>query len=201
MPSDHLILASFWISWCFWHSLLISTTVLNTAQKILGPGYRFYRIGYNVFSIVSFAAVYWYSRGVSGDIFFIWTFPMVIAQWLGLVLAALVIYMGAREYDQQYFIGLRQIKEGIVDDVAFPIKRSGILKFIRHPYYTGGLLFLVFWGGEVSSSLLITKFILSAYLIIGAFLEERKLVALLGSEYEAYQREVPMFFPRLIRRK
>jgi methanethiol S-methyltransferase len=126
---------------------------------------------------------------------------MVIAQWLGLVLAALVIYMGAREYDQQYFIGLRQIKEGIVDDVAFPIKRSGILKFIRHPYYTGGLLFLVFWGGEVSSSLLITKFILSAYLIIGAFLEERKLVALLGSEYEAYQREVPMFFPRLIRRK
>lgn len=201
MLEEHIILSSFWIVWCFWHSVLISNSVLQQAQKILGDGYRYYRLGYNIFSLVSFAALYWYSLGVRGEVFFTWTYPLVIAQWLGLVIAVLVIYLGAREYDQAYFIGLRQIREAMVSDASFPIKKSGILKYIRHPYYSAGILFLIFWGSNVSSDLLVTKGILVAYLIIGAFLEERKLVILLGEIYRQYQREVPMFFPRLTHQK
>jgi protein-S-isoprenylcysteine O-methyltransferase Ste14 len=34
------------------------------------------------------------------------------------------------------------------------------------------------------------------YLVAGAYLEERKLLAEFGTEYARYQQEVPMFWPR-----
>jgi protein-S-isoprenylcysteine O-methyltransferase Ste14 len=37
--------------------------------------------------------------------------------------------------------------------------------------------------------------VLCSYLVVGAVLEERKLKALFGVQYEDYQRRVSMFFP------
>jgi methanethiol S-methyltransferase len=42
---------------------------------------------------------------------------------------------------------------------------------------------------------------LTAYLFIGAYFEERKLVREFGEAYRGYQQRTPMFFPRLIRQR
>ena len=52
------------------------------------------------------------------------------------------------------------------------------------------------WGlPELTDVSLVTRLILSAYLVIGARLEERKLIERYGEPYRAYRRRVPMFFP------
>jgi protein-S-isoprenylcysteine O-methyltransferase Ste14 len=42
---------------------------------------------------------------------------------------------------------------------------------------------------------LLTSMVITGYFIIGAFLEERKLLAEFGEEYIGYQRRVSMLFP------
>ena len=43
--------------------------------------------------------------------------------------------------------------------------------------------------------ILVTNLVLTAYFVIGAILEERKLVAEFGEEYREYQKRVPMLVP------
>ena len=71
---------------------------------------------------------------------------------------------------------------------------SGILGYVRHPWYSGGIALL--WGlPTLTNVTLITRLILTAYLVIGALLEERKMRALLGEPYLEYCRVTPMFLP------
>jgi len=112
--------------------------------------------------------------------------------------AGIIMYLGARQYDQPFFFGIRQIRDHLsthdAEYAGFEVR--GILARVRHPYYTAGILFLLAYG-DVTASNLILKAVGIAYFIVGAFLEEKKLVAEFGEQYREYQRRVPMFIPRL----
>jgi protein-S-isoprenylcysteine O-methyltransferase Ste14 len=43
--------------------------------------------------------------------------------------------------------------------------------------------------------------VLTIYLVVGAYYEERKLVREFGEAYTSYQQKTPMLIPGLIRRK
>ena len=77
-------------------------------------------------------------------------------------------------------------------------RTEGVLGYIRHPWYTGALLFLVFCL-PVTDVNLVWRGVFVAYTVIGTELEERKLLEDLGEPYAAYRRRVPRFFPRLRR--
>jgi protein-S-isoprenylcysteine O-methyltransferase Ste14 len=74
-----------------------------------------------------------------------------------------------------------------------PLKLSGILGMVRHPWYTGGLLLI--WAQKMDRPILMMSLILSVYFIVGALLEERKLTRIYGQDYRDYQQGVSMFFP------
>jgi protein-S-isoprenylcysteine O-methyltransferase Ste14 len=103
---------------------------------------------------------------------------------------------GLRAYDLQSFLGLRQwrcYREGKSDPPPF-LNTTGILGHLRHPWYSGGIALL--WGlPSMTDVTLVSRSILTIYLVIGAFLEERKMHVLLGARYRAYCRQTPMFFP------
>jgi len=116
---------------------------------------------------------------------------------LALLLYALVMFAGgARAYDIRHFLGLRQWQDyraGRPPSTA-AFRTSGILRLVRHPWYSGGLALL--WAmGPVSDVSLVSHTILSLYLLIGTLLEERKLQRELGRPYEEYCRQVPMLVP------
>ena len=68
----------------------------------------------------------------------------------------------------------------------------------RHPLYLGGLLIL--WCSPVmTANLLVLYATLSVYLVIGARLEEIRLVRAFGEPYIQYQAQVPMLIPNLAR--
>jgi protein-S-isoprenylcysteine O-methyltransferase Ste14 len=70
---------------------------------------------------------------------------------------------------------------------------TGILGVVRHPWFAGGLL--IIWARPIDMAILVTNVVLSTYLVLGAVLEERKLVAEFGDEYREYQEKVSMFLP------
>ena len=105
---------------------------------------------------------------------------------------------GARVYDLRQTIGIRQIAEhesagGITRSGS--IGTSGILGRVRPPWYSGAILLI--WARTIDPASLATNLVLTAYILIGTLLEERKLIAAYGDEYLKYRRRVPMLIPRL----
>ena len=70
---------------------------------------------------------------------------------------------------------------------------AGVLGVVRHPWYLA--VFILLWARDLSLTEIMINMILSAYLVIGTFLEERKLVLEFGENYKLYQQRVSMFIP------
>ena len=76
---------------------------------------------------------------------------------------------------------------------------GGFYRWVRHPLYTAGLVFI--WLTSImTSSLLALNIGLTLYLVLGAIYDERKLVREFGDVYVRYQVRVPMLIPGLRRR-
>lgn len=73
------------------------------------------------------------------------------------------------------------------------LNREGIHRVTRHPWYLAALIAV--WLRELSAPAIVSNTLLSAYLIVGTSLEERKLRAEFGSEYEDYSEKVSMLVP------
>jgi len=66
-------------------------------------------------------------------------------------------------------------------------------RYVRHPIYLGAYLFL--WGGVVDEFALQTAIWASAYLYIGTWFEDQKLIKQYGQAYIDYRQKVPSVFP------
>lgn len=190
------LLILLWVVWCGLHSLLISTTVRLWFERRGGAWLALYRLGYVAFSLANLLPLLWYAD----------TLPrqqaVPPAPWLHLIQGLLFLYSltmfigGLRVYDLRFFLGLRQWLEYRSGRAGAPpaFVRTGILRYVRHPWYSGGLALL--WAlPDLTDVSLVSRTILSAYLVIGTLLEERKLKAALGAPYQAYCRKVPMLLP------
>ncbi len=76
---------------------------------------------------------------------------------------------------------------------------TGLYSLVRHPQYTG--LFIGLFGeGVVHWPTLFSVALLPVIVLAYALLarsEEKRVIEQFGDEYRAYQRQVPMFFPRV----
>ncbi len=193
-------LAAAWILWCVLHSAFIARSVTRWVERHAGAWSRYYRLSYNIFSVLSFALVYFYQTSLPYHPLFRIPVLLYVVLTAGLLAGTAFLLAGARVYDNRRFLGLRQIAE---DPDASPgeteFRRGGVLRFVRHPYYTGGLLILICFPSAATGSL-VMRMVLIVYLYIGTMLEERKLLAEFGETYRAYMRDVPRFFPRLFRK-
>jgi len=121
---------------------------------------------------------------------------MHIVQYGVIALGAILLFAAARHYNMLQFLGIKQIfqgRSGVGMAESGELDTSGVLKVIRHPWYSG--VFLLIWASDITLRELIINLILSAYLVIGTFLEERKLVLEFGDRYREYQHRVSMFIP------
>jgi protein-S-isoprenylcysteine O-methyltransferase Ste14 len=94
------------------------------------------------------------------------------------------------------FIGIHQIRTGQTDHTLSEFDTfdtSGILSVTRHPWYTGGIM--IIWTSDMYLSTLLNNIVVSAYFVIGSFLEERKLLLDFGDKYREYQKHVSMLVP------
>ena len=192
------MLAMALIAWCCLHSGLISLTVTRLARERLGQRYRYYRLFYNMVSVLTFLPLMVWAHLIGGDVMVVWQGPWRLLQLALLAGALWLFWAGARRYDMAQVAGLRQLSDAgdaecgtIGADCT--IDRQGILGWMRHPWYTGA--FMLIWARDLNLAAIVVNVVLSAYLYFGTLLEERKLIVQFGATYTQYMREVGAFVP------
>jgi protein-S-isoprenylcysteine O-methyltransferase Ste14 len=194
--AEYVILMIIWGAWCCLHSFMITDAVIRFVEKRFEKAGRYYRLFYNVTAFVTLIPVLAYTLSVKGETLFRWEGPIRIVQVL-LACSAIVLFIsGARRYDLPSFMGIRQIRENetcrvLKEDCS--LDRSGILGVVRHPWYAGGIL--IIWARNLDMPGILMNMVLTGYFLVGAILEEKKLLAEFGEEYRGYQRDVSMLFP------
>jgi len=191
-----VILALLWITWCTIHSLLISRSAHNTIKRFFPRFYSRYRFVYVCFSIVSLAPVLVCHFLQPEEIVVRGNLVIWSVQALLLGYAGFMFWAGSRVYNIRYFLGLEQWKKDRVreNNKTFPFYTDGVMAHVRHPWYSGGIAFL--WGlGTITDVYLLTRIILTGYILVGTLLEESRLKRDLGSQYLEYSRTVPMLIP------
>jgi protein-S-isoprenylcysteine O-methyltransferase Ste14 len=185
-----------WLAWCGLHSLLITATVRRWFEKRGGIWLGCYRLGYVLLAIATLLPLLWYTRSLPQQSLGTPPLWLQMGQFLLFIYAAVMFIGGIRVYDLGSFLGLRQWRDFRSGRKTTPavFLQSGILRYIRHPWYSGGIALL--WSlPNLTDVSLVIRTILTGYLICGTLLEERKLKENLGSTYQAYRRRAPMLIP------
>ena len=190
----YLIYGLVWIGFGLAHSLLASQIIKHKLAHILGPAYR---LTYNGFAIITFALVLWIGHQVfAPDIGYTLSHKTKLLLGFVEICGWVFMYFALGLYDMGRFAGTHQIRAAknggdAADDEALHTK--GLHRYMRHPLYSAA--FLILWGGVWSPFGLATAILGSAYLLVGTFFEERRLIARYGSDYVSYQSAVPAFIP------
>ena len=188
-----LVLAVF--IWGVVHSMTASLGVKGWARRTLGvTGMRFYRLGYNVFSVMSFLPVLWLMVVLPDRELYRIPAPWVYLSLAGQLLAVVILGTGVLQTGALSFVGLRQLVEE--KEHSPRLVTGGVYRWVRHPLYTAGLLFI--WLTPVMSLNSLVVFIAATvYILVGAFFEERKLEREFGQTYVEYKARTPMLIPGL----
>lgn len=174
------------------HSVLATEYVKKKAEKWMGTNFRFYRLAYTILSFFTFAPAFliWITYANSTPP--VYAIPQLFYPIIILIrlLATGMFAYAAMQTDILSLIGIRQLQRKVKKNLII----SGVYGMVRHPFYTAGII-LLFTKIEMSQLDLAAVVLISIYFIIGAFIEERRLLALFGEEYREYQKQVSMFIP------
>ena len=186
------ILLTFTIYFLFFavfHSILAMDHAKNKAEKFMGKGYRYYRL---IYSLISFpllipAYLVWTTYSKSSPL--IYTIPEYLYPLIILFrLSALGLFgYAALQTDVLEFIGIkREKKKSLITRGPYAI--------VRHPLYLAGILVLI-TNMKMTQLDLLAVILISGYCMIGAFIEEKRLLSVYGNEFREYKQQVSMFIP------
>lgn len=178
------------------HSVLASLQVKTITSEWLGAStQRWYRLAFNFIAVVTLLPILLLPvLFTSRDIYTI-PFPWLMISTAIQILAILILVVGLRQTGIASFLGLSQFF--MPGDISPPrLVTGGLYRFVRHPLYSAGLMFI--WMIPIMTWNLLAVIIgLTIYILIGAQFEERKMVREFGNEYEEYRRRTPMLVPGL----
>ncbi len=198
MMARHFWLIAFWILFGALHSVIASLWFKAWVKNLFGSWFRFYRLFYSAFSVLTLALILWFHFSIKS--IRLWDVPPLTKPLAGLMLSAgifLLLPCCLKYFKQVSGIGVWTKK-----DKTPVLEKDGLHGWVRHPLYLGTLIFI--WALFIFYPWLnglVTCFMISAYTLIGIRWEEKKLVHEFGAAYEKYQQEVPMILPFFRRRK
>jgi protein-S-isoprenylcysteine O-methyltransferase Ste14 len=166
------------------------------AGKLLGKGFRYYRMIYSLVSVPLLAPAFmiWMTYSKSTPVVYVIPhnlYPVVIL--VRLVALGMFGY-AILQIDLLEFSGIKREKKKV-------LLTGGAYGIVRHPFYTAGILILIAQM-EMTMLDIIAALLVTGYFLAGAFIEERRLLFVFGDEYRKYQKQVPMFIPvKLLVRK
>lgn len=175
---------------------------------------HFWRLVYCALSLVALyyavAMLHW-ARHPENDVWLIvypdWLWQAITVCHLGSIA---LLYIAFFQSDYLEFLGLKQAWRGLLALFGISVRPAtmelfgthrlvvnGIYKWVRHPMLVGGLLFLLTSGPSLNNLMYTAMY--TAYMLIGGYYEERRLVRIFGEDYQRYREQVGAFFPRLWR--
>ena len=197
---DVLIIIFLFFIFGYSHSLLASNKFKRYLLPYLGNKIAFYRLAYNIISLLTLYFLYEISPKPDIVIYDLpEPYDIIILIFQFLSLAGLL--WSFKYFSGKEFLGTKQIERYLNKDYKpdeldekLTLKISGPYKYSRHPVYFFSILFLFF--RPIMDLFYVTVFICSlAYFYIGSIYEEKKLVENFGEVYKDYQNKVPRIFP------
>lgn len=184
-----LLLALAWSAWAGFHSLLLWEPLRGRLQKALGWSSTFYRACYSGLALATILPVCWYAAGLGAFYPFLWSWP-----WL-LIQAALWVIAGGI-----MFWAWLSFKKGGVDLMGWEdaathhyepphLVTRGAYGWSRHPMYLAS--FIVLWARALTPADLVTNAVLTIYLLLGSWHEEKRMRRAFGNEWDEYADKVP----------
>ena len=195
MTDTSYVFACRFIAFAVCHSVLATPAVQHRFKTLFGRWWRYYRLGYNLISIIMFG---WVMAAYGGSRI-IWLVPGVWGPLCHLAQGVLflILIRCAAQAGIGDFLGFNQIK-GRTPGHAL-IKDSCYAR-VRHPQYSLAVVFLLL-NPVVSINGIMLTLLSAAYFIFGAVVEEKRLVSKFAEEYRRYRESVPMFVPDFHRRR
>lgn len=181
------------------HSILASLRFKTWIHQRLGPAVEsWYRLGFNLLSILSFLPVLALPALLPDYQLYAIHFPWVLITSLVQLAAVFTLVIGLRQTGVWQFLGISQLVTPRIDESPEFVV-GGLYRYVRHPLYTAGLVFI--WLTPLMTvNILALNLGLSVYIIIGALFEERKLGREFGPTYDSYRKKTPMLIPGIRRR-
>jgi len=184
------------------HSILASHKFKLEITKILGDKIAFYRLFYNILSILFFMFIYFLLPKPNYLIYDL-TFPFDIAIVILQIISGIFLIWAAEAINIKEFLGISQIirfwkKEYSLDDLDEKMELivDGPFKYSRHPIYLFSSLFLIL-RPTMDFFYLVFLINMILYFYIGSYYEEKKLLTIFGNDYLEYQKNVPKIFPKI----
>lgn len=176
------------------HSILIRRSVRDALKKVI-PEYC-QGVAYTFASAVVLLVLilFWQHSALS-----LYTLQGA-GRWVQRFIALLVILgfvWGTRSLEKFDAFGTNGYLAHIQGRQSPPVRLTsqGLYGLVRHPFYA--LVIVALWAAPVFSlDRLLLNVLFTAWIVIGANLEERDLLVAFGEEYTRYRKAVPMFVPR-----
>lgn len=188
-----------WTGWGALHSLLASRRVKAAFELALGPRSALYPLGYALVSLWTFwlvlakepdlPQVLWAAQGAPKIL-------LLAGQGAGLLLLAWAVLQmgGLRMLGLPQFWAFLRGRAARSPDLRRDFRTAGAYGLVRHPMHAGGILILACRPAQTLGSLVFTLFG-CAYMVLGIWLEERRLAEELGRAWRDYAARVPMLVP------
>jgi methanethiol S-methyltransferase len=202
MMTGTLYLIGASVLWGMVHSILASHGFKHFVRRAAGAiaFFKLYRFAYNLFSFASLLPIAAMSYTFPDKPLYSISEPWNILTTVVQGLAAIALIAGVMQTGPMEFAGLAQLMPSYGESKPAELVTGGLYSYVRHPLYTAGLIFIWF-SPEMTVNRLALWIIFSAYIIIGAFFEERKLLRDFGSVYAEYKSKTPMLIPKFANRK
>jgi protein-S-isoprenylcysteine O-methyltransferase Ste14 len=176
-----------WLIYGIIHSVLATDTIKKAFTT------KYYRLIYNSLAIILIIPILYFQITLPSVNMMQSSLLSQILSGMMMLSGIYLVYVSFRNYDLKEFLGIdfNDIKKKSV------LQIEGVSSIVRHPIYTGILLFI--WGAFgyfTTESYLVSAIALTFYIRIGIHFEEKKLVKEFGKDYEKYQKEVPMLIPK-----
>ena len=152
---------------------------------------------YVLLSSLALILLFWQWRPLLGTVWQVESGWGVAALYALFAFGWLLVLTGTFVINHFDLFGLRQVWLYARGQACTPLafKQHFFYRVVRHPLMLGFLI--AFWATpHMSASHLLFALATTGYILIAVkFLEERDLIAAHGSDYQRYQREVPMLCP------
>ena len=178
-----------WLVWCIPHSLLLWRPVRARLEDLLGLSPPAYRGWYSLFSLASAAPAVWYAWHLGGIRPFFWPGAWLYAQAALWAPAVFLLVWADRTFKKS---GFDMVGLGALAGESLPghkLMAGGPYAHCRNPMHLAGLVML--WARSLAPADVAVNLVLTAYILVGTWLEERRLAREFGENYRRYRENTP----------
>jgi len=197
---EYFLLCTLWIVWCFLHSFFTNSRTTTWFKNHLVKRFKFYRLAFNLLSLLTVLPLLYWQGNIAGPVVIPLSPLLRYFKIIAIIPTIALMAAAFLSFDTREFMGIKQITGRAKEDTAPVITKHGLYGHVRHPIYLGGFVFFLILATDASLAQFLGYLILALYMVIGTFREDRRLANELGDVYRKYQKEVPMFLPKLRRK-